>query len=693
MAGAGRDASRKKEMDHSSDKPPRAASERPWRESGTMPRRAEQAGDVRPAPGAEQRLQLVIASAPVIIFAVDCQGVMTLSDGQGLAALGLAPGELVGKSALDLFEAAPILDASGTPLPPDDVLRRVLLGGEVRGLCHHQQRVLEVRIVPLVADDRSGEIVGATGVAVDVTDRARAEHAYQEAAGALGRAEQGFLDLVDASTELVLIHQSERIVYSNGPASQCLGYDPCALSGLSFSDVVHPDDRARLASRHPLPARASERPPLAAAELRFVRKDGTAFQVESTSFPIVFRDALATVVIATDITERNEARAALLRSDRLAALGTLAAGAAHEINNPLTYALINIEHGLRQMRVAAAQTPGPSANEAQLSSRVAPLFQNALEGVQRVRQIVKNLTTFARGDVEVRALVDVRGVLESAIQMALHEIRYRARLVRSLNEVPPVEANEVRLGQVFLNLLVNAAEAIPEGEAQRHEVRVSTRVSDAGEVIVEVADTGAGIAEADLPRVFDPFFTTKPIGRGMGLGLSISHGTVRSLGGTLTAHSAPGKGSIFRVILPAAAGWRISQPGGAPGSEGGERLRVLVIDDDVLVAEAIERSLSGEHEVITTGSARQALERIHAGESFDVILCDVMMPDMSGMDLYAELLRRVPQAVRRVVFMTAGAFTQRAREFLSSVGSPCIDKPIDLGELRALLRRRAREAS
>src|SRR5262249_29796154 len=149
-------------------------------------------------------------------------------------------------------------------------------------------------------------------------------------------------------------------------------------------------------------------------------------------------------------------------------------------------------------------------------------LSQAVEGANRVRQIVRDLMTFAQGNVEQRGLVDVRGVVESSIQMAWHEIRHRARLVKSLGEVPYVEANEARLGQVFLNLLVNAAQAIPEGHANENEVRVTTRTDEDGHAVVEIADTGGGIDPEALPRIFDPFFTTR--GTGTGLGLSISHG-------------------------------------------------------------------------------------------------------------------------------------------------------------------------
>src|SRR5579884_608919 len=290
-----------------------------------------------------------------------------------------------------------------------------------------------------------------------------------------------------------------------------------------------------------------------------------------------------------DAAERSARQHRLVQRDRMAALGTLAAGVAHEINNPLTYLLVNVEHVLRRVRAASA-SDDPIAELTQDGtgglSGLAQSLQHAVEGANRVRQIVRDLLTFAQGNVEQRGPVDVRGILESATQMAWHEIRHRARLVKSFAEVPPVDANEARLGQVFLNLLVNAAQAIPEGQANRHEIRVATRTNDDGYAVVEVSDTGTGIAPEHLPRIFDPFFTTKGEG-GTGLGLSISLGTIKALGGDIRVTSSPQQGTTFQVLLPPAKPWRGTAPSSSHDVRALPRRRLLVVDDERLVGEAI----------------------------------------------------------------------------------------------------------
>jgi CheY-like chemotaxis protein len=349
---------------------------------------------------------------------------------------------------------------------------------------------------------------------------------------------------------------------------------------------------------------------------------------------------------------------------------------------------VNIEHVLRRLRAASA-SDDPIAELDESSGglpALAQALQQAVDGANKVRQIVRDLLTFSQGSVEQRGGVDIRGIVESATQMAWHEIRHRARLVKNLGEVPPVDANEARLGQVFLNLLVNAAQAIPEGRADNNEVRVVTRSDDHGNVVVEIGDTGMGIPPENLPRIFDPFFTTKGE-TGTGLGLAISHGTIRSLGGDIKVTSEIGRGTTFHVTLPPSKSWRGSAPASSHDLRTVARRKVLVVDDEPLVGEAIARALSEENDVEVVTEAKQALARVQKGASYDVVFCDLMMPVMTGMDLYAEIVRVAPGLAGRLVFMTGGAFTPRARAFLENVVNPCLEKPLDTSKLRSLVAR------
>jgi signal transduction histidine kinase len=388
--------------------------------------------------------------------------------------------------------------------------------------------------------------------------------------------------------------------------------------------------------------------------------------------------------------ERKAMQNHLIISDRMASVGTLAAGVAHEINNPLAVLIGNLEFIAKEL---TAMEEVAAANEG--SVPVARLFEiheplrDAREASDRVRQIVRDIKVFSRSDEEKRGPVDVHRVIDSSLRMAGNEVRHRARLVKDFGDVPAIDANEARLGQVFLNLIVNAAHAIPEGRANAHEIRVTTRDARPKGVIVEVRDDGTGISPENLDRIFDPFFTTKPVGVGTGLGLAICHRIVNSMGGSITVQSEIGKGTTFRVMLPSTQEELPSavEPTRAPE---GRRARILVVDDEVAVGRAIRRLLSNEHDVEAVKSAREALEIIKTGKPYDVILCDLMMPEMSGMDLHAELFRNARDVADRMVFLTGGAFTGPAREFLDKVPNARFEKPLDGPNVRAMIRERLR---
>jgi signal transduction histidine kinase len=387
--------------------------------------------------------------------------------------------------------------------------------------------------------------------------------------------------------------------------------------------------------------------------------------------------------------ERRQMQEQLMISDRMASVGTLAAGVAHEINNPLAALVTNLD--LLGRDLAALD------EEHGLGERLHDLraeLDDARESAQRMRHIVRDLKVFSRSsDDEHTSAIDVHRVLESTLRMAHNEIRHRARVLRDYHRVPLVEANEARLGQVFLNLVVNAAQAIREGNAEHNQIRISTRRSSSGLVAIEVRDTGSGIDPENVKRIFDAFFTTKPAGVGTGLGLSICHRLVRGLGGELEVSSELGKGSTFRVLLPAAAASEEVAPpsASAASTAAGRRGRVLVVDDEPMIAAAIGRTLALDHDVVLASAASVALQRIDQGEEFDVILCDLMMPQMTGMELHGALMKLKPTQADRMVFLSGGAFTTAARDFLDDVPNQRLEKPFDARQLLALVNDRTRD--
>ncbi len=392
------------------------------------------------------------------------------------------------------------------------------------------------------------------------------------------------------------------------------------------------------------------------------------------------------VAVFRDVTREKATQTQLLVSDRMASVGMLAAGVAHEINNPLACVLANLE--LSQREVAERESAGELGDIGELRE----MLKDARDAAERVRQIVRDLKIFSRHEDAGSEAIDVQKVLESSVRMAWNEIRHRAQLIKNYESVPRVEGSESRLGQVFLNLIVNAAQAIAEGNAEGNALRIFTQVDPAtGQVVVGISDTGSGIAPQDLKNLFRPFYTTKGPGLGTGLGLAISHRIITGLGGQIQVESQVGKGTTFRVILPPARSDVAPVP--EPVSLApriARRARVLVIDDEPMIAEVIRRVLSKDHDVMVTVVATEALARIRGGETFDVILCDLMMPQMTGMELYAELRKLDPGLADRIIFLTGGAFSPAARAFLDEVANQRMEKPFDARHLRALVNDRVK---
>ena len=384
--------------------------------------------------------------------------------------------------------------------------------------------------------------------------------------------------------------------------------------------------------------------------------------------------------------ERKKMREQLMISERMASVGMLSASVAHEINNPLAVIVANLEFAMQRFEALGAEQSAIAAASAGLQEARQSL-REAHEAAERVTHIVRDLKVFSRAsNDDQEGPVDIERVLESALRMASNEIRHRANIVRHYIRVPPIHGNEARLGQVLLNLIVNAAQAIPEGRAAENRIGLSIRMGDNDRVVVEVADTGSGIPPQVLARIFDPFFTTKAPGVGTGLGLAICQRIVIRYGGDIGVESQPGHGTTFRVSLRRA---RTALPSAdsIPAEQRAKRKgRVLVVDDEPMLCSAVERILSVEHDVTVVQSARRALEILKDDARFDVILSDLMMPQMTGIELHAALVKIAPELAAKMIFMTGGAFSPSASAFLESASNPTIDKPFKPAALRRMVQ-------
>jgi PAS domain S-box-containing protein len=515
----------------------------------------------------------------------------------------------------------------------------------------------------------------AAGVRQVLRRRTRLLHEQNEAS---------FRRVIDLMPDLISMTRDGALVYTNRASRQFHGEHYGAI------DAVHPDDRAKVFDQHRSVRDAGSGPELLEARIR--ANDGSWRTCELSAIRAEFAGATTVITSARDITERKRIGAKLMVADRMTSLGTLAAGIAHEINNPLAFVIGNLE---AMAETIAALT---IAERAELAAQL----HDARDGADRVRAIVRGLRAFTRSEEDTRVPLSLDDVLEAATRLTGNELRHRAQLVREAGPVPRVVADHGRLTQVFINLLVNAAHAIPEGHADHNRITVRTRTDDNGHAVVEVEDTGAGMAPDVQARAFEPFFTTKDVGVGSGLGLSICHGIITGLGGQIAIASEPGRGTSVRIALPphrdlaepaAAATAAVpaqlasaASPAPAPAPPV-HRLQVMVVDDEPQIAQVVGRLLRRDYEVTIAECGQDALDHITRGARFDAIVCDVMMPNMTGIELVEELRRIAPDQARRLMFLSGGVFTADTRERLERIGALQLEKPVGARQLREAVLR------
>jgi two-component system, cell cycle sensor histidine kinase and response regulator CckA len=506
----------------------------------------------------------------------------------------------------------------------------------------------------------------------DVSERIRAE---TEVARALHELETVLETLPDP----VAIRSGELFAYVNPAWLRVLGYaNPGELIGAKVLDSIHPDDRA-IGSVHL--AAPVTRGPGGMHELRMLAKDGCVVPLDfSPAVELHYHGKPARLVVAHDRREEKRVAAALATRERLVTVGTLAAGVGHELNNPLQSVSMNLE--LLRDELNHVSGGSPSAGYRALFD----MATEALRGVERIRKIVVALHTFSRGEREELSLLDVRSVLELSLDLAQNELRHRVRIRRELEPVPAVMAEESKLAQVFINLLVNAVQAMPERSTEDNEVRVATHADPQGRAVIEISDNGLGMTPEVRRRIFEPFFTTKPVGQGTGLGLAISYNIVTSLSGQIECESEPGVGTTFRVVLPRAQG-APHRSGLRPSISTRLRGRILVVEDEPVLSRLLQRVLSREHDVDVVADGVGALERLALHPDYDVVLCDVMMPRLNGMELFRQVLRGDPKLAGRFVFMTGGATRADVQAFLDSVPNERLYKPFSVSSVEALVGR------
>jgi PAS domain S-box-containing protein len=460
-----------------------------------------------------------------------------------------------------------------------------------------------------------------------------------------------------------------QVLEVNPALAQLLGYaEPEDLRALPADALFQdPADRRTLLDEL---ARGEE----PSRELRLRCADGATRWVVSRCRQRQGQDGeLVVEGTVVDVTALREGEAGLLQAGRLAAVGAIAAGVTHEVNSPLAGILANLAFALDSL--AALGVGGEAAQE------VVAALEDARAAAERLRDIVRDLRLFARADEGDRGPIAVGPVLEATLGLLANQLRHRARVVRLLGEAPKVVATDSSLGQAFLNLLLDVAQALPEGAASKNEIRVTLGRDPGGGALVEISDSGAGMSPEALAHAFDPHRPRRP-GGPAGVGLPVARAAVEALGGSISVESTPGRGTTIRVRLPPAPVAGPELP--ASPRAAGARRRVLVIDDEPMVGKSLRRLLP-EHEVLIASGAAEARAVVEANPDLDVVLCDLMMPEVSGVELFREMETRFPAVARRMVFITGGAFSPEVRAFLRTVGNPVLEKPFDLQRLRAVV--------
>jgi PAS domain S-box-containing protein len=516
------------------------------------------------------------------------------------------------------------------------------------------------------------EVEGQPGSVVFIRDATESVRAKDT----LRRSEARWRTLVEAAPDAIVISRNRQIVYANPAAAELLDCDsPGDLLGASFAEFLPEAEYElmgqRIASLHP--DRPSTRPQAYKARSR----QGRDLVVEVTSVLLDDPEGPAVLGFARDVTEERRLQAQLIRADRLAAMGTMAAGVAHEINNPLGFVTLALDT-LQERERAGQGGPADSVSQA--------LLADVRHGLDRIASGTRQLHTFSRADetwmVSPLRATSLPAVLGTVCRMVEREVRGRGKLDCVLGELPRVRGHEAHLEQVFVNLLINAAQAL---DPARSNGRVEVRAKVEGKrVVVLISDDGVGINPRDLAHVYDPFFTTKPVGTGTGLGLSICHTILQQIGGDIVIESQPGRGTSARVSL-AIADEGAAEPVRAPAPRSlTGRKRILVVDDEEALLRLVERGLGRDHDVAAVGSCAEAARHLREGE-FDLILLDVRMPDGGGLGLCELIRRERPQLLSQVVLMTGGVSN---REFdLAGLDLPILCKPFSLSALEPLLAR------
>jgi two-component system, NtrC family, sensor kinase len=543
----------------------------------------------------------------------------------------------------------------------------------------HAADVRKVLSVPLFTSDGPVGVLSVINRSTDFTDedalvlqRLADQVAVAVVNARLFEAEERYSRLVEAASDAIFtIDGAERVTSVNRAMCVALGLERERLLGLSLAELIDPRDRgaALELAREALGGKRKR------GNFRYTAASGDTRSCSLIVVPLIEGGEVAGALgIVRDVTDEKRLTEQLMQQEKLAAVGQLVSGVAHELNNPLAGVM-----AFAQLLLAS-----PTTDDEQRRA-----IEAIYEESKRAAKIVSNLLTFARQHQPERAITDLNRVVSDTLELRRYAMSVdQIEIERHLDPTLPLTwADPFQLQQVVLNLIGNAEHALTDWPGDKRVILETRQSGDMLEIVV--ADTGPGIPNVDIPRIFNPFFTTKPTGQGTGLGLSISDGIVREHGGRIRVESRAGAGATFVVELP-----RIEPPHTLPRRFPAETRasaraklpqRVLIVDDEEAIRTSVVRYLGSlGHEAHAVSSGREALERIRH-TSYDAMVIDLRMPEMSGDALFARVLVQAPALAHRVVFLTGDTQSASARALLDETGRPSLRKPFLLDELAAML--------
>lgn len=505
-----------------------------------------------------------------------------------------------------------------------------------------------------------GSIEGISIVATDITEIKMMQKA-------INTAKDHYQALMDnASCGFFVSDQQGNIIEANKQTEKIFGASRNDIVGYNLKKYV-PTDEHEYVDIQLEKMRIEKK--IGLNEGHIQQPNGDIISVEFSAVSIDLENETLCLSIVNDVTERNRLRSQMLLNDKLTMVGTMAASIIHEINNPTTWVLSNLsflKNKINELKLV------DDPHQAALLSQFNETIQDSLLGTEKIKDIVKELKEFARADdPQVKTLTDIHEALNSAINMASPHLKNVAIVEKIYaKNIPKLLLSKTKLQQVFLNLVVNAVQSF-DNNISENIIQIETKKLN-NTIQIEVRDTGKGMPPEVCASIFEPFYTTKPPGIGTGLGLSICYDIIHRNGGEISVESTPKKGTKFTINLPLT-----KQKKSSALNMNGHSKRILVISDNREILQQTKHILGNNCEITAILGGRNALTSLKEKTfPFDILICDLIMPDVSGSDLYRYIAKNYPENEKRIIFIIDNTCSKITDTFLTSISNVCIKKPM-----------------